>query len=88
MNSSSASTSIQIESQKYLIEIPSYDISCKKFIKIALEQTNNDFKNGSYALFECSSGIERLINKNDNISNVLMQLNGNCELVLRKCHSI
>jgi hypothetical protein len=88
MNSSSASTSIQIESKKYLINIPSYDMTCKQFMKLALEQTKNDFKNGSYALFECSNGIERLINKNDNISNLLMQINDNYELILRKCHSI
>ena len=82
------SASVLIGNQNYLIRIPSYDITCKQFMKYALEQSNYDRKNSPFALFEFSNGIEELISRHENISKILQRLNANNKLILRKCHSI
>ena len=86
--STSASLELVIDNQTHSINIPNYDITCKQLMKYALEQSNYDRKNASFALFELSNGIERLINKHEIIGKFLQLANNNYKLILRKCHSI
>jgi hypothetical protein len=82
---------IKIESQKYLINIDTVELTCKKFIKLALQQSKIEYnKTNNFALFECANGIERLVNKNEIVDQLLSQcvIDNNVEFVIRKCHTI
>ena len=73
---------VEIDKKNFLVNIPSLNITSKMFLKIALEQSNIEYKSNTYALFELSNGIESLISKNDYVG----QRGSNIKFIIRKCH--
>lgn len=68
-------------------------LTCKELIRLSLIQISykNKTQSHSYALFESINGIERLINKNENILKLCLyniQMKYNFRLLLRKYRSI